>query len=147
MHHTEMELHLAMTWRIQILTSRIALSWRALAITSDTIVAIKVAGNQGRMDLNLSGAADLKVKGICVFVSGNQSSFSANFGAAVGKLVYYGRGNQSKGIVNVSSAGKVANMYADLAGNQASFSISGEGSKSCPVPSRVRGKDSAVRCE
>ncbi len=119
---------------------------RALAITSNTIVAIKITGNQGRMDLNLASHGDLQVKGICVFAAGNQARFNAKLGGTVGKMVYYGRGNRSQGNVTVAAGGAIESIYVDLAGNQSAFNISGDGDYTCPAGVKLRGNNTSTTC-
>lgn len=112
------------------------------SITSNSVVAIKVAGNQSNLDLSLRGKGSIAA--ICIFVTGNRGTASVTLGVGLGNFIYVGRGNGSSGDVNVIEGGSIANIAADLGGNGASLSI--HGSANCGT-ARIHGNGSAFICK
>ncbi|MEZ4741935.1 MAG: hypothetical protein R3B45_05730 [Bdellovibrionota bacterium] len=118
------------------------------AIKLNSVIAVKVSGNHGKLDLDINGnGGQDSIKGICIFVTGNQGSATLNLdGIYVESLTYIGRGNKSEGKVVVSSDAGLGRVYADLRGNQAKLSVSGDGSYNCGT-ALVKGHSSSYTCE
>jgi len=114
------------------------------SLTSNTVVAIKLSGNQTYLDLNLAGRGS--IAGMCIFVTGNQAIASVNTAVRLGNLIYIGRGNRSSGDIEVKASGEVSNIVADLRGNRASLSIHGEGIYNCNK-ANVIDKTGGFRCQ
>lgn len=97
------------------------------ALLDHDILAIRVTGNGPALRIQLTGDDGLQVKGICLFVAGDQASVRVSFNSDVGVLMYQGRGNQSSGSIAVGSSHYLDRIFGSLAGNQAHFEVSGEG--------------------
>jgi hypothetical protein len=100
-------------------------------IMANSVLAIKLAGNQTQVTLDLVGAAGVSLRSICVFATGNQPQFTLNNAVTLEQMVYIGRGNQSKGVVTVAEGASVGNLFGSLAGNAASLHMSGAGTYDC----------------
>lgn len=118
-----------------------------ITVQQNGVIAVKLTGNKSRLNLNLAGTAEgAKVKGVCLFLAGNQSTADVKVGLEVGTLVYVGRGNQSQGTVTVAEAGVIQKLAGDLSGNQSRLSITGAGDHPCEKV-RTRGNDSSFVCQ
>ena len=106
---------------------------------------VKVTGNHNTADLDLSKASG-SLKGICVFASGNQSTFSARIGVKCGRLVYISRGNQSHGDIHVGAGGSIESQVVDIGGHEGRLDIFGEGDYS-EDDAVVRGSSDGYSCQ
>lgn len=119
-----------------------------VSVQQGGVIAVKLTGNKSRLNLKLEGNGDgAKVKGVCLFLAGNQSTANVKIGGLeVESLVYVGRGNQSQGTVQVNGTGSIGKIAGDLAGNQAKLTVSGEGQHPCDGV-RTRGNGTAFVCQ
>ncbi len=119
-----------------------------VSVQQGGVIAVKLTGNKSRLNLKLEGNGDgAKVKGVCLFLAGNQSTANVKIGGLeVESLVYVGRGNQSQGTVQVNDSGSIGKIAGDLAGNQAKLTVSGEGQHPCDGV-RTRGNGTAFVCQ
>ena len=118
----------------------------SLGVGDGEIMAIKLTGNQTRLDLNLVGNEDQIIRGICVFMAGNRSQLNLNAQIDLGGLVYYGRGNRSTGAINIAEGHRLTKLYVDLAGANPQLTLSGAGEYPCD-PVRLRNKKAEFHCQ
>ncbi len=95
----------------------------ARKITSSDVLAIKLAGSRSDLDLSLAGASS--IRGLCLFLAGNESRATVNVGVHLGSLVYIGRGNRSSANIVIEQGGSLGALAGDLNGNSANLSIFG----------------------
>lgn len=117
-----------------------------LVVTAGESTMVRVSGNQAKVSLKVKSATGLPLGAICVFVSGNQAQVSIEVDTEIKAFFYRGRGNLSRGMVNVIEGGKIGDPFnVDLAGNQASFKVSGKGVFNCPK-SQEHGHSPSLSC-
>jgi len=116
----------------------------SVSLKSSSVVAVRVTGNQSQVNLNFAKTSGT-IRGICVFASGNQSQVTATIGMTVERVVFVTRGNQCKGNFNVLSTGKVISQVVDIAGNDSTFTIAGDGQYSASS-AIVRGNSGGFIC-
>ena len=104
---------------------------KTLDIESGDIIAIKINGNKEQLDLHIMGNEGDSLKGLCLFLSGNQSKAHLKTNLRIKGLIYIARGNLSSGHLEIQRPGEISAMHADLAGNSAKLTITGEGSYPC----------------
>lgn len=116
------------------------------SITANSVIAARVTGNRSNLNLNLQGGEETYVRGLCLFVAGNQGSAKVNVGLHLGQLLYVGRGNRSRGEVYVAANGKIDQVVANLSGNATTLQVAGPGNYYCAA-SRVSGNSGGVSCD
>ena len=114
-------------------------------ITAGSVIALKVTGNQTRAVVSLGDDSERRVAGICLFVSGNQGDVELKAGLKVGRLVYIGRGNETKGQVTFFGSGQLDQLAVDLSGNRSSLALSGLGTRSGDAV-RLSGHQASYSC-
>jgi hypothetical protein len=122
----------------------------ATNLTKESAMAIKMSGNLNTFNLNLSSAAaDAKVKGICLFITGNQSKAVLKLGLLVEEIYIIARGNQANVDIEVLKAGELGLLSTDMKGNDPAIHLHGEGKFTCEEPqSEAKGKQKgALTCE
>jgi hypothetical protein len=117
-----------------------------LSIGSTGIYAFKVSGNQSRLDLNIKSSEETTLRGLCLFVAGNQARAYVNTSVSIGKLVYFGRGNQSLTEINFDQDAILEDASISLSGNQAKLYLNQDSEFSCPIP-EIKGNQAEYRCE
>ena len=100
-------------------------------ISSQDIIVLKLNGNQPVLNLNLNGKSGDSVKGICLFLTGNQSTVKIETNIEIRGLVYIARGNQPSLEVETVDQGSITSMYANLSGNNSSLILRGNGNYPC----------------
>jgi len=115
-------------------------------ITANSVVAAKVTGNRSSFTLNLQGDENTYVRGICIFVAGNQGSANVNVGVHLGQLLFVARGNRGSGSVHVQEGGRIDQVVSSLSGNATRLNVSGPGRFVCGE-SRVSGNAEGVNCQ
>jgi hypothetical protein len=119
----------------------VAGSKKQINVDADSVLAIRITGNQNRVDIKTLSEAN--IGGLCFFLAGNQSQMSLTIDqASVGALFYRARGNQTSGEVLVNKDAKLNHTKVDLGGNNTKLSISGDGDYSCPSIKQKNGKAS-----
>ena len=96
-----------------------------LAIAQSSIVAIKLAGDRTSLELMLQSTDELRIHGLCLFLTGNQTSAIIHIASPLDGVVYYGRGHETSGQIDVTAGGSIAGLYADLRGDQAMLTVAG----------------------
>jgi hypothetical protein len=100
-------------------------------IAALSVLAIKLVGNKTELTLDLVGEEGLKLKSICVFAAGNQTHFKLSTSVSLDQFIFVGRGNLTKGTVEVAENASIGMIFGSLAGNQSTLSISGAGTFDC----------------
>lgn len=113
--------------------------------TSTSVIAYKLVGDRPRLVLDLVGGPTASLGGLCLFLTAHQSQAQVSLDVNVGRLVYIGRGDQSKGIVEVKTNRKLSSLAADLAGNKPSLRLFGEGDYPCSIV-KTRGNNPEFIC-
>ncbi len=125
-------------------------STTAMQITGDDrVVAIKLVGNQSRLDLVIAAQnprAGGRLAGLCIFLAGNQSRIEVDARIDIGMLYYKGRGNLSAGLFRVAAGATLDTLDVDLAGNQASLDLLGDGDHPCDDV-RLKGHATRFGCK
>lgn len=117
-----------------------------VAIDTDQALAIKVTGDEQEVSVTVNSTSKDPLPGICVFMAGNQSKIHIDAKSDVKKIYYVGRGNKSCGAVTVEKGATVSTVHSDLAGNQSSLKVSGDGMFSCESD-KLRGHDPNLICK
>jgi hypothetical protein len=117
----------------------------ALNVDASSVVAIKLSGNQSRLDLSLDSVSGAAVRGLCIFQSGNQTSAHIEISTNIKNFVYYARGNQPTGDIVLTGGAVLENSYFSLAGNGASIRFASDAGQ-CPSAS-IRGNGAEFICE
>ena len=97
------------------------------SIHDNDIIAIRVTGNGPDLEVDIGDDDRVHIRGVCIFVAGNQSTVRVNMKSDCGGLLYKGRGNQSRGIVTVAKDRDLDRVNGSLAGNQSYLEVGGEG--------------------
>jgi hypothetical protein len=109
----------------------------------ETVIAVRLAGNQAKFKLNVGGSE--KLAGLCIVAAGNMPLSEISSSASMGQIVYIGRGNQSKAHFTFTSADLDA-AYVNLKGNSHSVSFKGVSSDVCSSLDASSSK-SSISCE
>ncbi len=120
----------------------------SMSLTTDKVVAIKLAGNQAHLDLHLAakaGSETRRLAGLCLFLTGNQASATIQSDLDIGTLHYKGRGNRSRAVVFFAAGTALSKLDGDLGGNQAELVLDGPGHYPCQSV-RVHGNASKFIC-
>lgn len=126
---------------------KIAGSLNNIELHPASVVFLKVTGNLNRATLNLISNQENTMGGLCVFLAGNQAEVKVKTNIILEKLVYIGRGNESKGLFTIESTGNIQQSYIDLSGNQNAVYFNSENDDfTCPT-AKVRGDALGVVCE
>ncbi len=115
-----------------------------VTVRADQYLFIHATGNRPLVKLNTENAENTKIRGICIFASGNQARIEANIGINVDSFSYFGTGNKSSGAVNVSESVSIGSLKVKLRGNQAKLTISGSGTYDCGSTNFAGNKTSFV---
>jgi hypothetical protein len=115
-----------------------------VTVRADQYLFIHATGNRPYVKLNTENAENTKIRGICIFASGNQARIEANIGINVDAFSYFGTGNKSSGVVNVSESVSIGSLKVKLRGNQAKLTISGPGTFDCGSSNFAGNKPSFV---
>lgn len=96
-------------------------------LSSKSVFALRVAGNQSEVDLNLTGSAE-RMAGLCIFATGNQASVRVIInGLVIDRFIYIARGNKSNGSLAITNDGDIRELAVNLSGNGAQLDVSGYG--------------------
>ncbi len=116
-------------------------SAQSLTLSSQTVLAIRLTGNQ--QSLKLSLAAGQPLAGICLVLRGHESSIQLISGALVKKMVYLAAGDQSKGEIQFSNGLDASTI--DLSGHEAQLNLRGVSSSVCNE-ARLRNHSARINC-
>ena len=120
--------------------------YQTVAVAEASIIAVKIAGDKTSLNLVLESATARGIRGLCLFVTGNESSALIQVGVPLDGIVFYGRGNQTVGQINVIAGGHIAGLYADLKGNQATLVVTGGQADLCTA-SKLKGNKTQLICQ
>lgn len=119
------------------------------SVNSDESVTVKMAGNQSVLNLNLTSKDDnIDVKGICLFITGDEGIANINVALKVEEVYLVIRGNQAKVNIDVKEGGELASLNANMRGNLGLVKISGEGQYSCnKFKTDIKGNEPKIECD
>lgn len=100
----------------------------AIHANSETVIAVRLSGNQVKFALNVGGSE--KLAGLCIVATGNMPSTEISSSVAMGQIVYVARGNQSKATFDFHGATLDA-AFVDLKGNKHHVGFGGVGADVC----------------
>ena len=115
-------------------------------ISSQSVVVVKVSGNQSILNLQLGSTGTGSLHGICIFATGNQSHINLEIEATIRGMVYYGLGNQSSGTIELKKDGMIDELLVRLSGNRNHLSLHSHGDLECNNVT-VQGKSSGFSCK
>ncbi len=100
-----------------------------LVLDADTVIAVRLSGNQQNFELNISGVE--RVAGVCILATGNQPKVSIVSDVDLGYLLYMGRGNKSAGSIVLSNSHKLESSFIELKGNGNTINLDGVAQTHC----------------
>ena len=99
----------------------------ARTVTSGQVIIAKQTGNQPVLDINFSTAEEgVSIKGICLFLAGNQATTNINLAVPLGTLSIKARGNKSTINITTAEGAEISNTSFDLKGNKPRVLLNGE---------------------
>lgn len=116
-------------------------SVQSLSLSSQTVLAVRLTGNQP--SLNLALAAGQPLAGLCIVMRGHESTLQLNNGATVKKMVYMAAGDQSKGDIQFSNGLEAS--YIELTGHDAQLNLRGVDASVCDS-ARLRNHSAKIYC-
>lgn len=114
----------------------------AIQANSETVIAVRLSGNQTKFGLNVGGSQ--KLAGLCIVAVGNMPTTDISSSVNMGQIVYVGRGNQSQASFAFSNA-TLDTAYVNLKGNSHLVSFDGVGASVCSSLDQNQGK-STIDC-
>jgi hypothetical protein len=116
-------------------------SAQTLTLGSQTVLAVRITGNQQALNLTLAEGQPLA--GLCLVLRGHESSIQLTSGAAVKKMVYLAAGDQSSGSIQFSNGLEAS--YIELTGHEAQLDMLGVDDNVCKA-ARLRNHSAQIRC-
>lgn len=116
-----------------------------LVLDADTVIAVRLSGNQQKFELNISGVE--RVAGVCILATGNQPKVSIVSDVDLGYLLYMGRGNQSAGSIVLSNSHKLEASFIELKGNGNTLNLDGVATTHCDSAVIKGNAANAVTCK
>lgn len=116
-------------------------SAQTLTLGSQTVLAIRLTGNQ--QTLNLALAEGQPLAGLCLVLRGHESSIQLTSGATVKKMVYLAAGDQSSGSIQFSNGLEASHI--ELTGHEAQLDMRGVDNSVCKA-ARLRNHSAKIRC-
>jgi hypothetical protein len=115
-------------------------------LASSSVLLIRLNSSHLQLDLSLGENSEQKLRGVCLFVTGNQSTVNLNLNLELEGLVMYMRGNQSNAKIHVNQDAALEQMLFDLRGNQQVAEVTGTGYYDCSHVI-LKGNDSSLTCK
>jgi hypothetical protein len=98
------------------------------AITADSVLGIHVAGNKSAFTLTVGSKSAESLRGVCLFITGNQSNVTIKVGANIGEILVISRGHLSRTLIEVGEDYKVGSIKTDILGKDGRVEVKGDGS-------------------
>jgi hypothetical protein len=117
-------------------------SVQSLSLSAQTVLAVRLVGNQQRVKLSL--AAGQPLAGLCLVLRGHEPSLQLTSEAGVKKMVYLAAGDESKGEIELSS--HLDASYIELSGHASQLNLRGVDEGVCEN-ARLRNHSVKIRCD
>lgn len=115
----------------------------SLRTGANTVLAVRLSGNQSQFKLNIAGTE--KLAGLCIVATGNQPQSNISSSADIGQIVYVARGNKSQAHFAFTSA-RLDSAFVDLKGHAHRVSFKGIGPETCDTIDPDQSQTS-IQCE
>ncbi|RYZ54734.1 MAG: hypothetical protein EOP07_15480 [Proteobacteria bacterium] len=115
----------------------------SLRTGANTVLAVRLSGNQSQLKLNIGGTE--KLAGLCIVATGNQPQSDISSSADIGQIVYVARGNKSQAHFAFTSA-RLDSAFVDLRGHAHRVSFKGIGPETCDTIDPDQSQTS-IQCE
>lgn len=110
------------------------------------ILVFKITGNMSKLNLKIDGSEERALKGVCFFLTGNQSQLDFELDVDLDAMYYWSRGNQAVANITVNDNASFDDIMIDMNGNSGDLTIDGAGSYSCDN-ALTRGNKQSITCE
>ena len=115
----------------------------SLQMTADTVLAVRLSGNQAKFAMTLNGSQ--KIAGLCIVATGNMPSTDVTSMVDMNQIAYVGRGNQSQAGFNFAPGVGLDSALLSLKGNSHQVALAGVGAAVCDSLEES-GHGSSVSC-